>query len=489
MMKEQTLCSMIENTSKTFPDNPAIIYKEDVLRYAELSQKIDSMAAGLQKMGIGKDDKVVIMLPNVPEFVISYFAVLKTGAVAVTLNSASTSNELRYLLENSDARAAVTASSSAKRFEEIRNELPYFKTLIVVGGEEGDLSFEELVENPDGEVKTPDLAGDDPAVIVYTAGLTGKPLGAVLTHRNLYTQSCLVRDFCNGNEKDRGLALIPLFHTFGATVNMLCALHMGASIVMMDQFNLETIFKSIETHGVTYISAVPRVYLGMMLFEGADRFNVDTLRLCITGGSAMPVDYIPLFEEKFNVKLMEGYGLTEASPVCSFNLPYRKQKIGSIGVPVGDVEAKILDENDRELPSNEEGELVIRGSNVMKGYYKNPEKTAEVLRGGWLHTGDLARIDEEGYIFITGRKKRMIITSGFNVYPREVETIINAHEAVKESLVIGKEDLLRGEIIRALVILQNGRRVDEKEIIRHCRQYLSSYKVPREVEFVESIEN
>lgn len=483
-MQKNTLCSMMHHSSETFSDKPAIIYKDDTLTYKELGRKINSLAATLKRLDIGKGDSVAVMLPNVPEFVISYFAVMKLGAVAVTLNTASTSHELRYLLDNSDARAAITASTSAKRFEDVREELPLFRHLIVTEGVEGDLSLDNILKENAPDVGTPPLTGDDPAVIVYTSGLTGKPMGAVLTHHNLYTQSRLLRDLCEGSHNDRGLALIPLFHTFGATANMLCALHMGAAMVMMDQFNLENIFKSIESHGVTYISAVPRVYLGMMLYDGADRFKVDSLRLCITGGSTMPVDYITLFEEKFKVKLMEGYGLTEASPTCSFSLPTIKQKIGSIGVPVTDVEAKVFDEDDGELPANEEGELVIRGPNVMKGYHKEPDQTAEVLRGGWLHTGDLARIDEEGYIFLTGRKKRMIITSGFNVYPREVETVLALHEAVRDSRVMGKEDLMRGEIIKAQVVLKNGHDPDDREIMKHCRQYLSSYKVPREIEFV-----
>lgn len=487
-MKEHTLCSMIDHSIDTWSENRAVVHGNTVLTYRELGRNINSLARTLRNHGIKKGDSVALILPNIPEFVISYFAILKLGGVAVTLNTASTQYELKYLLGNSDSRAVIAAPDTAVKIREIRQELPLCRFIVVTEGANGDISWSEATAGDSSAVKTPPLAGDDPAVIVYTAGLTGKPLGAVLTHRNLYTQSCLLRDFCDGTERDRGLALIPLFHTFGATVNMLCALNMGGCLVMMDRFNLEAVFRTIEAEGVTYISAVPRVYLGMMLYEDAERFNVDSLRLCITGGSAMPVDYIPLFEKKFGVKLMEGYGLTEASPVCSFNLPRIQQKIGSIGVPVGDVETKIFDDEDHELPSGEKGELVIRGSNVMKGYYKEPQRTAEVLRNGWLHTGDLAWIDEEGYIFLTGRKKRMIITSGFNVYPKEVETVLRMHEAVRDVLVVGKEDLMRGEIIKAMVILQNGHIPDDKELMKHCRQYLSSYKVPREIEFVKTLQ-
>ncbi|MDD5475384.1 MAG: AMP-binding protein [Syntrophales bacterium] len=488
-MKEKTLCSMIDETARKFSDSSATIYKNSAMSYRELIGQINSLSRALTVLGLGKGDSVAIMLPNIPEFFISYFAVLKIGGVAVTLNTASTSYELRYYLGNSASKAFITVPTSAKRFQDIRSELPLCRNLILTEGDEGDLSLDEAVKGNQGDFESPELKGDDPAVIVYTAGLTGKALGAVLTHRNLYTQSCLMKIHVNGNDRDRGLALIPFYHTFGATVNMLCTLNMGASMVMMDQFNLEAIFKYINDHGVTYLAAVPRVYLGMMFFEGAEGYDMSSLRLCITGGSAMPVDWITVFEEKFKVKLMEGYGLTEASPVCSFSLPERTQKPGSIGIPVGEAEAKIFDDNDNELPHGQVGELVIRGPNVMKGYYKEPALTAEVLRNGWLHTGDLAKIDEDGDIFLTGRKKRLIITSGFNVYPREVESILNMHEAVRESMVLGKEDLMRGEIVKALVILEEGSSIDDKELMRHCRHYLSSYKVPREIEFTDAIEH
>jgi len=486
-MKKENLASILTSASTVFPHNTAIIHKDREIPYQELNRQVNSFAYSLRDLGIGQGDKVAIMLPNIPEFVIAYFAAIKLGAVAVTLNTASTSYELGYLLDDCDAKAFITIPSSVKRFTDIRQDLPLCRHLIATEGNEGDLSMKKAIIDGPFDVQSPEITGDDPAVIVYTAGLTGKPLGAVLTHHNLLTQSLLVKEVCAGTDKDRGLCLIPLFHTFGATVNMLCALNMGAAMVMIDKFNLESVFKTIEKSHITYIAAVPRVYLGMLLYDGAGKFDVGSLRVCITGGSAMPVDYIHLFEEKFNTKLMEGYGLTEASPVCSFSRLERTHKPGSIGIPVTDIEAMIVDDEDRELETGMVGELVIRGPNVMKGYYKADEKTAQVIRNGWLHTGDLAMIDEEGDIFLRGRKKRMIITSGFNVYPKEVEGIVHMHEAVKECLVVAKEDLLRGEVVKALVILNKNAEADEKEIMRHCRQYLSSYKVPREVEFVTEL--
>jgi len=256
---------------------------------------------------------------------------------------------------------------------------------------------------------------------------------------------------------------------------------------MLDAFSIDSIFKAIETEKITYMTAVPRVYLGMLLQEGTEKYDMSSLKYCVTGGSAMPPAYMPQFEKKFRVPIREGYGLTEASPVCSVTRLHMQQKPGSIGVPIPGVEARIVDESDRELPRGEIGELVVRGPNVMKGYYKDAEATAQVIRNGWLHTGDLALIDADGHIFLKGRKKRMIITSGFNVYPREVEIVLNLHTDVAESKVIGKPDLMRGEIVKALVVKKEGASADEKAILKHCRTYLSSYKIPREIEFVDRL--
>jgi long-chain acyl-CoA synthetase len=265
---------------------------------------------------------------------------------------------------------------------------------------------------------------------------------------------------------------------------MLCAIRVGASMVLMERFTLDGVMAAIDREKVTYIAAVPRVFLGMLLLNKTDAADLSSLKLCITGGAPMPPEFIPQFEERFGVKIMEGYGLTEASPVCSFSRVNMPQKPGSIGIAVPGAEVKVVDDNDQELPQGEVGELVVKGYNVMKGYYGDPEATAEVIRAGWLHTGDLAKIDEGGYIFITGRKKRMILTSGFNVYPRDVEKILEMHPAVKASKVVSKEDLMRGEVVKALIIKKENVEADEKDIMRHCRVYLSSYKVPRELEFV-----
>ncbi len=481
------LGKMFADSCSTYKDNTALVYENSRISFSRMDAAVNSLANRLKSIGIGRGDKAALMLPNTPEFPITYFACQKLGAVAVTLNVMSTAYELQYLLDNSDAKALVTSAQSARRFEEIKDRLATCRHLLLTEMDEGPLSLKKALEAGPFEFEPSDAAEDDPAVMIYTSGLTGKPLGAVLTHGNLISQSRLLADLFDGSEKDTGLSLIPLFHSFGAVANMLNPILMGACAVMLDAFSIDSIFKAIETEKITYMTAVPRVYLGMLLQEGTEKYDMSSLKYCVTGGSAMPPAYMPQFEKKFRVPIREGYGLTEASPVCSVTRLHMQQKPGSIGVPIPGVEARIVDDTERELPRGEIGELIVRGPNVMPGYYKDPEATAAVIRNGWLHTGDLALIDADGHIFLKGRKKRMIITSGFNVYPREVEIVLNMHPIVAESKVIGKSDLMRGEVVKALVVKKEGASADEKAILKHCRTYLSSYKIPREIEFVDRL--
>lgn len=483
-----SLGEMLSNVSTLHAKRTALVYDGKRLTYEELNRAVNSLANRLRDLGVAKGDRVAIMLPNIPEFIISYFAILKLGAVTVTINTQSTPYELNHLLGNSQSRLFITTGQLSPRIEGIRKDLPFCGDVLVTNGLEEPSAFREAVGAGPFEIKMPAIKGDDPAVMIYTAGLTGKPLGATLTHDNLFTQGDLLKGLCDGNEDDRSLAVIPLFHAFGATANMINILKTGASVVLMDIFNMDSIFKAVTEEKVTYIAAVPRLFLGMILHSSAEHYDLRSLRFCITGGSAMPPEFMPIFEQKFGVKLREGYGLTEAAPICTLCRIHSDQRPGSIGTPIPGVEARILDGGDRDAAKNEAGELLVRGVNVMKGYHGDEKATAEVIKDGWLHTGDLARMDEDGYIYLTGRKKRMVITSGFNVYPREVEIVLNMHPAVKDSRVEGKLDLMRGEIVKAFAVKKEGASSDEKAILRHCRTYLSSYKVPREIEFVDRLD-
>jgi len=487
MKAVHNLAMMLEESAAKYAGRVALINNNARLTYLELERAACALGNHLRSLGLGRGDKVAIMLPNCPEFVIAYFGVQKIGGVAVTLHTQSTAYELRYLLGNSDSRCLITQGELARRFEDIRAELPVCQHLITTGAPDEPSPFLDITAKGPFTIALPELTGDDPAAMIYTSGLTGKPHGAVLTHDNLYSQSELLRTVVNSDETDIGLAVIPLFHSFGAVANMISPIRIGAGVALMERFTLDGIFSMIEKEKVTYIAAVPRLFLGMFFHEKADNYSLESLKVCITGGAAMPADFIPLFEKKFGIRIMEGYGLTEASPVASFSRLDMPQKPGSIGIPIPRVTARIVDEAGQELSRGEVGELIVKGENIMQGYYKDEAATAQVLKNDWLYTGDLARMDEDGYIFITGRKKRMIITSGFNVYPKEIEDVLNLHPAVQESLVIGKEDLLRGETVKAIVVKKAGAQVEERELLKHCRTYLSSYKAPREIEFAEAI--
>jgi long-chain acyl-CoA synthetase len=487
-VEKNNLALLLEEAADNYKERTVLISENQRINYGQLNRAVNAVAHLLIETGVGKGDKVALMLPNIPEFFYCYFAAVKLGAVAVPLNTSSTPYELSYLLENSDAKVLMTAESARKRYEEIQHKLSTCRNLITIDSPDENSPFKKALAAGDFSNPEQKINPDDPAAIIYTSGLTGKSLGAVLTHRNLYSQSHLTHTYVKRTHLDVGLSLIPLFHSFGSTVNMINVVRSGCSVVMMDRFTLDGLFNAIQKEKITYICAVPRLYLGMMFHEGAANFDVRSLEVCVTGGAPMPPEFLPVFEEKFGAKIIEGYGLTEASPVCSFNMLDRPQKAGSIGRALSGTEIKIVDEYGRELPRGEIGELIVKGDNVMQGYYKDKKATASVIKDGWLHTGDLGRMDGDNYIFLTGLKKRMIITSGFNVYPKEVEDVLNMHLAVQAVRVVGKKDLMRGEVVKAQIVKRKGSIIDEKEILKYCRVYLSPYKVPREVEFVRKLD-
>ncbi len=487
VIKTINLIQLFRDSVQKYSDRISFVSERQYIAYSQLNRAVNSVAGIVKQSGIEKGDNVAVMLPNIPEFVYSYFGVLKTGAAVVPINTSSTSFELTYLLNNSDSKILITQTSQIKKYQEAKDKLLSCHQVIAVDSLNQNGELIAGADSNDSSFCSTEINPEDPAVIVYTAGLTGKPLGAVLTHRNLCEQLNMIHPLFRRGTNDVGLCLIPLFHTFGATLNMLNVIQAGCSTVMMDRLTMESLFSKIEKEKITYICAVPRLYMGMAYYEKAAKYDLSSLKICITGGAAIPPDFLSFFEKKFNVRILEGYGLTEASPVCSFNRLELVAKLGSIGIPLTGVDMKIVDDTGRELPRNQIGEVIVRGGNVMKGYYKDEAATASVIKDGWLYTGDMGKMDEENYIFLTGLKKRMIITSGFNVYPREVETVLNMHPAVKDSRVIGKQDLMRGELVKAEIVLKEGYSPDDKEISRFCKIYLSNYKVPREIEFVKTL--
>jgi long-chain acyl-CoA synthetase len=489
------LASLLEQSTARDPGKVAVMMDDYRLRYAELNGAANKIANALVQMGVQPGDKVAIMLPNTPHFPICYYGILKAGATVVPLNVLFKQNEVTYHLEDSDAVVIIVwegfAGEASLGFSKAEN----CQHLIVVqapGSTQplpaGALSFNQLLADNQPVFDTVQTMPDDTAVILYTSGTTGRPKGAELSHFNMFFNAMVsATRLIDIKPSDIGLAVLPLFHSFGQTCVMNTCLFAGAAITMLPRFEPTKALEVLSRDKVTLFAGVPTMYFYLLNHPEADQYDLSSLRFCLSGGAAMPVEVMHAFNKKYNVTILEGYGLSETSPVASFNHLDREPKAGSIGTPIWGVEMRVVDPEGTPAPSGELGEIVIRGHNVMKGYYKRPEATAESIRGGWFYTGDLARIDEQGYFFIVDRVKDMIIRGGFNVYPREIEEVLYGHPAIAEAAVIGVPNEAMGEEIKAVVALKPGESATAQEIIDYCADRLAAYKYPRVVEFHDSL--
>lgn len=452
------------------------------ITYGELSRTSRSLGVALKKAGIKKEDKVILVLPNIPEFVISYMAVVGLGATVVPVNPSYTAWELDYIIKNSESKAVILEKRRLETHHEIleQNHLD----IVITTGKEGN--FKQWVTEPAREI-VEDLRPDDVAVMMYSSGLTGYPMGVMLTQGNLEHNSDAMRLCMDCDETDTTLTVIPLFHSFSASVNMLSMLRLGGTIYLMNRLNFKEIDYALRGGGVTAIGAVPTLFFGLIHHPEVQDVDCSGVRTLIAGGSALSMEIFKAFKDKFHQEIRQGYGITEASPVCSVNRKHRPIKPETIGQPIHEVEVKVVDEKGQALKPNETGELLFKGPNIMKGYYKYENETAEILQEGWLFTGDLGFVDEEGYITIMGYKKEMIITSGFNVYSREVEGVLNALPGVRDSAITGVPDLMRGAIIKAYIASENKHHLSEQEIKQLAHKYLAPFKTPRMIVFVEEI--
>jgi long-chain acyl-CoA synthetase len=489
------LAVMLEQSTRRDPGKVAVALDDYKLRYAELNGAANKVANALAKLGVQRGDKVAVMLPNTPHFPINYFGILKAGATVVPLNVLFKQNEVQYHLEDSDAKALIVWEGFAGEAVPGFQRAQTCHNLIVVQAPgstnplpNGAVSFNQLLADNPPTFDTVQTQPSDTAVILYTSGTTGRPKGAELSHFNMFFNAMVgVEKLLYVKPDEVGLAVLPLFHSFGQTCVMNALIYTGGTITMLPRFEPIKAMEIIQRDKVTYFAGVPTMYFYLLNHPEAGNYDLSSLRLCVSGGSAMPVEVMLNFNKKHNVQIMEGYGLSETSPVASFNHLDRPAKPGSIGTPIWGVEMAAVDAEGRPAAPGEMGEIVIRGHNVMKGYYKRPEATAEAIRGGWFHTGDLAKVDEEGYFFIVDRVKDMIIRGGFNVYPREIEEILYAHPAVAEAAVIGVPDPALGEEIKAVVALKPGQSVGDQELIDYCKERLAAYKYPRSVEFRDTL--
>jgi long-chain acyl-CoA synthetase len=476
------LASIVTDSAGRVPDSPAIRLGDVELSYAELDDRSARLATLLGEKGVEPGDRVGVMLPNVPEFPISYYGVLRAGAVVVPMNVLLKRREIAFYLEDSGAKLLLAWHGFAEEAcdgaadagaEPVEIEPAAFAT-----------TLEELEPTPG----LADTAEEDTAVILYTSGTTGKPKGAELTHLNLARNADVSsRTTCEIDAGDVVLGALPLFHSFGQTVSMNASLKVGACLTMLARFDPGEALETMQRDGVTHFYGVPTMYGALLHHPERESFDTSALRSCITGGASMPVEVLRGFEDAFDAIVLEGYGLSETSPVACSNHPDRERKPGSIGTPIEGVEMQVVDEGDNPVPQGEVGEIVIRGHNIMKGYWQRPDATAEAMRGGWFHSGDMARTDEDGYFYIVDRKKDLIIRGGYNVYPREVEEVLYEHPKIREAAVVGVPHDEWGEEIGAAVVLHDGEELPPDEVSAYVKERIAAYKYPRVVWFLDEL--
>ncbi|MCH6265255.1 fatty acid--CoA ligase family protein [Neobacillus citreus] len=495
------LSTQLHETAKASATKIAYHFMGKSSTYAELDGAITKFASGLEKLGVKQGDHIALLLGNSPHFVIGLYGALRLGATVIPVNPIYTADEIGYILKNGDVKVVVGLDLMIPLAEKVHTMLPKVSHYIICETEQKGLaqpgvegftvypkmkSFTDVVASGELSFQGPELHDDDTAIILYTSGTTGKPKGAMLTHKNLYSNASDVGTYLKMNDADRVITTLPMFHVFCLTVALNAPLLKGATLLIAPKFSPKDIFQLAKEYQATVFAGVPTMYNFLFQYPEGSPEDLSSLRLCISGGAAMPVALLENFEKKFDVLISEGYGLSEASPVTCFNPLDRPRKAGSIGPSIVNVENKVVNELGEEVPVGEVGELIVRGPNVMKGYYKMPEETAASIKDGWLHTGDMARMDEEGYFYIVDRKKDMIIVGGYNVYPREVEEVIYNHSDVVEVAVLGVPDLNQGEAVQAYVV---SKRADltEEEMISYCKEHLAKYKVPSSVVFLEEL--
>jgi long-chain acyl-CoA synthetase len=469
------------------PDHPALVFEDQVITYSELLQNINGLANALTKMGVTKGDTVAILMGNRPEFVVSYFAIMKMGAIAVTLNPMSTVFELSHYFLESKPVAVICKSEQIPKLEKLKDRADHIRGIICVEPVEGAALFDEIINDFPKEFTAVETDDDDPAAVIFTAGLLGKAFGATLSHGNLDSNSVMLRDVIKGGPESRVLSLIPMFHAFGCSANLNGGIKAGATNYLVEKVDFPKLIPWLQKARITYTGLVPMVYYGFLYHPSCADLDLSSLTTAISGGAPLNKEIYEKFTEKFKIDLYQGYGLTEASPVVSWNDVNLPNKPTTVGIPIPGSQVQAHDENGNPLPTGVDGEIVVKGPNVMLGYLGRPAETDQVIRNGWLYTGDIGNIDEDGYITLTGLKKDLIITSGFNVYCQEVEEILIRHPHVADVALKGVDDLMRGQIIEALVIPEPNSQPIERDIMRFCKEYLSRYKCPRKVTFVKEL--
>lgn len=509
---------LLEDAAGKYPKRDALTFMGKRITYSKLLKLSNQFAYSLAELGVKKGDRVALYLPNTPHTIIAYYGTLKAGAIVVSTNPLYTERELQYQLEDSGADTIVTLNlkRALLNIKSIKDKI-HLKNIIVgsvddfltfpknliypvikkaelgaMPSEDGYYRFTELTR---GKPQSPeaDVDSEDIAVLQYTGGTTGISKGAALSHKNLVVNAYQVR-FWIGKEgisdgKERVLTVLPCFHVYAMTVCMNIGIMVGATLVLLHRFKLAEVLEAVKKYRPTIFPGVPTIYTAIANHPDVKRYGMDSVKLCLSGGAPLPLEVLEKFEKATGAKIVEAYGLSEASPATHANPFKGKHAVGTVGMPLPDTDAKIVDleSGEKELPAGETGELIIKGPQVMSGYWNHPDETAITLRDGWLFTGDIARMDENGYFSIIDRKKEMIISGGYNVYPREVEEVLYEYPGVVEAAVIGVPDSYRGECIKAFIALRQGEKTTEEEIMLFCKERLAPFKIPKVIEFRDSL--
>ncbi len=492
MNLEETLAythgGLLSERAQRCGDKPLYYFQDRKVGYHQFDLKTDIVAGGLERIGVEKGDRVGILLPNGHEVIESYYGIWKSGGISVSVNPMSTEREIEYVINNSGAKYLITSENFNPGVEAARPNMASLKGVIMVSPEAipNTIPYAEIADGSE-RIGDKGIKPDDPAQIMYTSGTTGRPKGAVLPHNGLVATASMSTRAGYTNENDRTLCALPFFHIFAILVFVRNIYAAGNGVVIHERFDPEAVLQDFGKYGVTVFPGVPTMYSYLLAAYDPSRHDVSKLRLGSIGAAPAPVHVIRQCAETFGMTLIQAYGQTETCGSISFERLGKERRTGSCGHPLPGLELKIVDENGGEAPPGEVGEIAVRGPVVMKGYWKMPEADAEAFRDGWLHTGDLGRQDEDGYLYIAGRLKDLIITGGFNIYPKEIEEVLYAHPAVLEATVIGVTDAAKGELAKAYIVIKEGESVTEEELDAFCRRRLAAYKIPRLYEFMDTL--
>ena len=497
MKKEfpENLVEMLNMSSAENPDRVAMYFMDKKITYRELSEASDRLAQGLMNLGIEKNDRTAIFLSNSPEFVIAYFGIIKAGSIVVPINHMFKQQETEFILEDADASVVITSLAYLDIIRPIKEKLKSLKYIVLVDGITTDvLNFYEIIERTTARLRQVIIDKDSVASILYTSGTTGQPKGAMLSHENFLSNCIACIQVIDVKKTDNFICLLPMFHSFAWTVCVLLPLSVAASITIIDSLRpFRKVVRNIIKKKVTVFVGIPSIYNILIhihippVFTSRILKMIDPLRICISGAAALPTEVLSAFEEKFRVPLLEGYGLTETSPVVSLNPMRGKRKPGSVGLPIEGVQVKVVNEQGSELRSGEIGEILVKGPNVMRGYLKNEQATNQTIKDNWLFTGDMGRLDQEDYIYIVDRKKDMINVRGLNVYPAEIEKVLFRHPKIKEAAVLGIKDRLKGEVPKAFIVLKEKESLSASEIVSYLRKDLAMFKIPKFIDFRDNL--